>query len=343
MAHPKPQRSQVAQGTFQPSPTSTTAPFPEICCRCGTAYPKPQRPQAAQGTFHPSPTSTTAAFPAICCRCGMAHPMPQRPQAAQGTFHPSSTSTTAPFPAICCRCGTAHPMPQRPQATQRTFHPSPTSTTAPFPRFAAVAAWRIRCHNVHRPHRALSTLLPLPQRHRFPRFAAVAAWRIRCHNVHRPHSALSTLLPLPQRHRFPRFAAVAARPFVSNSQLTNGKYCSSHYLQNIDNQPYHNTTRVFRPYLNIRKTLVIFPTVSKSRTYQNTPLLHLPLHPPSPSLNHLPKVGDILSCINGSELRETILQHLHPGHSPTVAVHHRADDIGSRGQVGDEGDTLAYL
>ena len=135
------------------------------------AHPKPQRPQVAQGTFHPSPTSTTAPFPAICCRCGMAHPKPQRPQATQRTFHPSSTSTTAPFPAICCRCGTT---------TCKQF-------------------------------------------------------------------------------------------------TTNGKYCSGHYLQNIDNQSYHNTTRVFRPYLNIRKTLVIFPTTSKSRTYQNTPLLHLPI------------------------------------------------------------------
>ena len=135
----------------------------------------------------------------------MAHPKPQRSQAAQRTFHPSPTSTTAAFPAICCRCGT------------------------------------------------------------------------------------TTCKQLTTCKQF----------------TTNGKYCSGHYLQNIDNQPYHNTTRVFRPYLNIRKTLVILPTVSKSRTYQNTPLLHLPLHPPSPGLNHLPKVEDILSCINGSELWET--------------------------------------
>ena len=199
------------------------------------AHPKPQLPQATQGTFHPSPTSTTAAFPAIRCRCGIAHPKPQRPQATQGTFHPSSTSTTAAFPAICCRCGMAHPKPQRPQATQGTFHPSPTSTTAPFPAICC------RC------------------------------------------------------------GTTTCKQFT-----TNGKYCSSHYLQNIDNQPYHNTTRVFRPYLNIRKTLVIFPTVSKSRTYQNTPLLHLPLDPSLPGLNHLPKVEDILSCSNGSELWETI-------------------------------------
>ena len=166
----------------------------------------------------------------------------------------------------------ALPKPQLPQATQRTFHPSPTPTTAAFPE--------IRC---------------------------------RCGTT------------------------------ICKQFTTNGKYCSGYYLQNIDHQPYYNITRIFRPYLNIRKTLVIFPTISKSRTYQKTPLLHLPLDPPSPSLNHLPKVGDILSCSNGSELLETILQHLHPGHSPTVAVHHRADDIGSRGQVGDEGDALAYL
>ena len=142
----------------------------------------------------------------------MAHPKTQRPQAAQGTFHPSPTSTTAAFHAIRCRCGTAHPMPQRPQAAQRTFHPSPTSTTAAFPA--------IRC----------------------------------------------------------RCGTTTCKLFT-----TNGKYCSGHYLQNIDNQPYHNTTRVFRPHQNIRKTLVVFLTISKSRTYQNTPLLHLPLDPPPPA------------------------------------------------------------
>ena len=171
----------------------------------------------------------------------------------------------------------------RPHRALSTLLPLPQRQH--FPRFAAVAAWRIRSRNVHRPHSALSTLLPLPQRHRFPRFAAVAAWRIRSRNVHRPHSALSTLLPLPQRQHFPRFAAVAVRPLVTTCKLftTNGKYCSGHSLQNIDNQLYHNTTRVFRPHQNIRKTLVVFLTISKSRTYQNTPLLHLPLDPPPPA------------------------------------------------------------
>ena len=175
MAHPKPQRPQTTQGTFHPSPISTTAAFPQIRCRCGMAHPKPQRPQTTQGTFHPSPISTTAAFPQIRCRCGMAHPKPHRPQAAQGTFHPLPISTTAAFPTICCRCG---------MTTCKQF-------------------------------------------------------------------------------------------------TTNGKYCSSCYLQNIDNQPYHNTTRVFRQYLNIRKTLVIILTNYKSRTYQNIPLLHLPFITPS--------------------------------------------------------------
>ena len=129
----------------------------------------------------------------------MAHPMQQRPQVAQGTFHPSPTSTTAPFPAIHCRCGTT---------TCKQF-------------------------------------------------------------------------------------------------TTNGKYCSGHYLQNIDNQPYQNITRVFRPFLNIRKTLVIFPTTSKSRTYQNTPLLHLPITHSASQPQPPSEGGDILSCINGSELWET--------------------------------------
>ena len=199
----------------------------------------------------------------------MAHPKPQHPQATQRTFHPSPTSTTAPFPATRCRCGTAHPMPQRPQATQRTFHPSSTSTTAAF------SAIRCRCGTAHlmpqRPQATQGTFHPSST----STTAAFPAIRCRCGTT------------------------------ICKQFTTNGKYCSGYYLQNIDNQPYHNTTRVFRPYLNIRKTPVIFPTVSKSRTYQNSPLLHLPLHPPSPSLNHLPKVEDILSCINGSELWET--------------------------------------
>ena len=238
------------------------------------AHPKPQRPQAAQGTFHQSPISTTAAFPEIHCRCGMAYTKPQHPQAAQRTFHPSPTSTTAAFPAICCRCGTAHPKPQRPQAAQRTFHPSPTSTTAPFPEI------RCRCGMAH----------PKPQR---------------------PQAAQRTFHPSPTSTTA-AFPAICCRCGTTTCKqfTTNGKYCSGHYLQNIDNQPYHNITRVFRPYPNIRKTLVIFPTTSKSRTYQNTPLLHLPLDPPPPGLNHLPKVGDILSCINGSELWETIALQL---------------------------------
>ena len=162
--------------------------------------------------------------------------------------------------------------------------------------------------------------------------------------LHRLQTAQGTFLPSTHSTTAP-FPAIRCRCGTSTCKqfTTNGKYCSGYYLQDIDNQLYHNITRIFRPYLNIRKTLVIFPTTYKSRTYQNTPLLHLPLDPASPGLNHLSKVGNIRSCSNGSELRETILQHLHPGHSPTVAVHHRADYVGSRGQVGDERNALAYL
>ena len=163
----------------------------------------------------------------------------------------------------------AHPKLHRLQTAQGTFLPSTHSTTAPF--------------------------------------AAVVAWRTRSHCVHRPHRALSSHLPLPQRHHFPRLAAVVVRARVSNSQFTtNGKYCNSHYSQDIDSQLYHDTTRAFRTLRNIRKTPVVFPTTYKSRTYRNTPLLHLPLYPQSPDLSHLPKVGDIRSCRNGSELRETL-------------------------------------
>ena len=237
----------------------------------------------------------------------MAHPKPQRPQAAQGTFHQSPISTTAAFPAIHCRCGMAYPKPQHPQAAQGTFQPSPISTMAPFPAICC------RCGMAH----------PKPLR---------------------PQAAQRTFHPSPTSTTA-AFPAICCRCGTTTCKqfTTNGKYCSGHYLQNIDNQPYHNITRVFRPYPNIRKALVIFSTISKSRTYQNTPLLHLPLDPASPGLNHLPKVGNIRSCSNGSELRETILQHLHPGHSPTVAVHHRADNIGGRGQVRDERNALAYL
>ena len=98
---------------------------------------------------------------------------------------------------------------------------------------------------------------------------------------------------------------------------TNGKYCSGYYLQNIDNQPHHNITRVFRIFRYDRKTLVIFLIISMSIVYQSTPLLHLPLDPPPPGLNHLPKVGNIRSCNNGSELRETISLRL-PEHDITA-------------------------
>ena len=101
----------------------------------------------------------------------------------------------------------------------------------------------------------------------------------------RPQAAQGTFhqSPISTKAAFP---AICCRCGTTTCKqfTTNGKYCSGHYLQNIDNQPYHNITRVFRPYPNIRKTLVIFPTTSKSRTYQNTPLLHLPLDPPPPGL-----------------------------------------------------------
>ena len=90
-------------------PSSTTAAFPAILCRCGIAFSTDPLLQALWTTFSFSPLSTTAAFPAILCRCGMAFltiPLLQTPWA---TFSFRHLSTTAAFSAILCRCGMAFP------------------------------------------------------------------------------------------------------------------------------------------------------------------------------------------------------------------------------------------
>ena len=52
---------------------STTAAFPAIHCRCGTAFPAEPLLRAFSTALSLRNPSTTAAFPAIHCRCG-AHP-----------------------------------------------------------------------------------------------------------------------------------------------------------------------------------------------------------------------------------------------------------------------------
>ena len=84
---------------------STTAAFPAIHCRCGTAFPAEPLLRALPTALSLSPPSTTAAFPAIHCRCGTAFPAEPLLRALPTASPLSPPSTTAAFPAIRCRCG----------------------------------------------------------------------------------------------------------------------------------------------------------------------------------------------------------------------------------------------
>ena len=86
-------------------PFSTTAAFPAILCRCGTAFSAAPSLQAFCAALSFRSSSTTAAFPAIHCRCGTAFSAAPSLQVLCAALCRRPFSTTAAFPAILCRCG----------------------------------------------------------------------------------------------------------------------------------------------------------------------------------------------------------------------------------------------